>query len=449
MSRRSSACVAAVLAFLLFSANGREIGSYDSQPAKYLGVEIARHPTLSLGHVVGRIPALAERPAFVRDRHGNYRSAYPLPSALAAGGVAWTLSKLGVVDLEAPLAASLIAKLTASALTALTIAFALLTASRRVSFAHAAFIAVALGAGTNLWAAVSQTLWQQETALCALMAAVLLLADPSPTVRHVIGVGMLLGIAGWARPQLAPVVAVLALSMPVRFGRRAIIGLIPLACLALLAIGINVSWFGHPLGAVPALESLHPVVHRTSGSVSTSPWLAAAGLLVSPSRGLLVFSPVLAFAVCGLPAARGEGWGSDLAWCVVAAVSEFVAYSFYQVWWGGHTFGPRYMLDVLPLLVPLAAAGLPSIVRHPAGASVAALALAWSIGVAALGAFVYPADLWNTDPASVDLYHERLWDWRDSQVVRAARAGWNPSNFTLFSRAAFRREADPIGKRLR
>jgi hypothetical protein len=185
---------------------------------------------------------------------------------------------------------------------------------------------------------------------------------------------------------------------------------------------------------------MHPTLHGTSGTVSATPWISAAGLLISPSRGLFVFSPVVAFAACGFAAARREGWQSDLAWCLAAAAAEFVGYSFYQVWWGGHTFGPRYMLDVLPLLVPPAAAGFPFIARHRLVAVLASICLAWSIGAAALGAFVYPMEFWNLDP-NIDVAHWRLWDWSDSQLRRAAHAGWNPDNFALFSRASLTRDA--------
>jgi len=437
---RSGALIAALAAFLLYMANGREIPSYDSQPAKYLAIEIATRHSLSLSHVVGRVPALGDRPAFVRDRQGNYRSAYPLPSALAAGAVAWTLTKLHVLDPHAPLAAPFVAKLTASALTAITVALAFLAAARRVTKRQAALIAVALGAGTNLWASVSQTLWQQETGLCAVMGTLLILTRREARAGHVLAAGMLLGLAGWARPQLVPIVGVLALSMIVRWGMRGAIAMVPIACFAALAIAINIAWFGHPLGAVPLLESMHPALHATSGTVSATPWTSAAGLLVSPSRGLLVFSPVVAFAAFGIAAARREGLRADLAWCLTAAGVEFVAYCFYQVWWGGHTFGPRYMLDILPLLVPPAAAGFPVIADRRPVAVLASMCLAWSIGAAALGAFVYPLEFWNLDP-NIDVAHWRLWDWRDSQLARAAHAGWNPENFTLFSRASFRQDA--------
>jgi hypothetical protein len=68
----------------------------------------------------------------------------------------------------------------------------------------------------------------------------------------------------------------------------------------------------------------------------------------------------------------------------------------------------------------------------PLGKSLYAVALAWSIAVAALGAFVYPNDRWNTQPSDVDRQHERLWDWGDSQIGRVWSAPWSPQNFHLF-----------------
>ena len=61
----------------------------------------------------------------------------------------------------------------------------------------------------------------------------------------------------------------------------------------------------------------------------------------------------------------------------------------------------------------------------------AAIALAWSIAVAATGAFCYPNDRWNTHPVDVDLNHQRLWDWHDLQITRCWRHGMSPQNFGL------------------
>jgi hypothetical protein len=48
---------------------------------------------------------------------------------------------------------------------------------------------------------------------------------------------------------------------------------------------------------------------------------------------------------------------------------------------------------------------------------VAAVTIAFSIAVQVVGAFCYPST-WNGQPRSVDLNHERLWDWRDTELSR-------------------------------
>lgn len=429
------------VAFGAYNANGREIPSYDSQATKFLAVEIAKRHTLSLGHVVGRIPALADRAAFAKDLRGNYRSAYPLPSALAAGATAWILSAVRLIDLDAPLAAQLVAKVTASWLTALTVVCAFLTAARRLPTRQAAVLALGLGLGTNLWTGVSQTLWQQETALLSIMAAVLLLDTATPSVLRALAVGALLGFAGWARLQFAPTIAVLMVSVLIRWGMKAAVAaVLPLLAFAGVAIGINLTWFGHPLGALAALETLHPSVHAVRGSFESKPWLSAAGLLFSPSRGLLVFSPVVAIAAAGLAEAIRGRSDSPLRWSLIAAIGQFVLYCLYKVWWAGHSYGPRYALDLLPLLVPLAIAGFPAVTKSRALTTIAAVALIWSVTVSAAGAFVYPAEQWNIDPSDVDRRHERLWDWRDSQIMRTLHSGPSSQNYDLFTMDAIRRQ---------
>jgi MFS family permease len=431
LSDRLVAAGLALAAFLVYNANGREIGSYDSQPAKFLAIELARHHTLSLDGVIARLPPLAERPGFRRDRSGVYRCAYPLPSAMNAAAVASALALIHAVDLNGPAAPNLVAKLTASALTAAAVAMAFALTRRRVGTAAAMWIAIGFGFGTGLWSSVSQTLWQQETSTAALVAAVLVLSSKDASLRRSLVFGLLVGYAGWARPQVAPLVAGLLALAAVRWRARAVGALIACAGLTAIAVAINVRWFGHVLGAAPAFEALHPAVHAVSGSLGRHPVVAAAGLLVSPSRGVFIFSPIVAVAIAGLFETDPEHAWTDRALAAVVAV-QIAAYASYSVWWGGHTFGPRYMLDVLPLLLPLAASGVRWLARRPIARVAAAACLAWSVAVAGLGAFVYPADRWNTSPADVDRFHARLWDWRDTQLRRAASAGTSPQNFDFF-----------------
>ena len=429
-----------LLVFLVYNANGREIASYDSQPTKLAAIELARYHTLTLDRVVLRTPALAERPGFTRDRAGHYRSAYPPLPAVIAAGVASILGTLRLVDPAALLAPNLVAKLTASLLVALAAAFAFLVARRRIGQAGAILIALGFGLGTNLWAVSSQTLWQSETAVVMLSAAVFALAVPGSTLTfgRLSTAALLLGLAAAARPHLAPAVGILAISIGTRRRRAAdLLSLLPLLGVACAMAVVNVRWFGHPLGALPRLQSALSV-HAVTGTLA-NPLAGAAGLLVSPSRGLLVFSPIVLVVLGSIRQVARETWRGDLRWWAVAAGAQLGFYACYSMWWGGHTYGPRYCLDLLPLLVPLAAAGLPWVLARRWRRHVAAAALAWSIVLAATGAFVYPHERWNTDPEDVDRQHDRLWQWNDSQFVRCWKSGWSPQNFSLFDRAAVRR----------
>jgi hypothetical protein len=421
--------------FACYNANGREIGSYDTQPAKYTVYQLVAERTFSLDTIVARRPALGERVGFAAARDGHVRAAHAVVPALLAWLPSEAMKAAGLVPLRRS-NSGVFAKVSASLLVALAVVFVFFAARRRTSDAWAAMVALGFGLGTNAWPTASQALWGHETVLFGLSLAVMSLAPPEPRLPAwrlwLAAAG--LGIAGAARYQVSPAVMVLAVGMLARASRpRHALALLPLGLCAAATIGLNLAWFGHALGAMAPLEAaLHPRIHGVAGPLSVAPWQGAAGLLVSPSRGLLVFSPVVLVAAAGLGAAWREGWRSDARWCALAAAAQFCAYACYSVWWGGHTYGPRYLIDLLPVLAPLAAAGAALLQARRAARYLAGAALAWSIALAATGAFFYPAEAWNTSPASVDLNHQRLWDWRDPQFVRCWRHGPSPENLTLW-----------------
>ena len=476
---KNKAILLALVLFAAYNANGREIPSFDSQPTKFAARELLLRGTLSLNHVVGLQPAYGERAAFVTARDGRIRSAYsPLPSVIAAA-IAWPLWKTGCLDVRAPLAPNVIAALTASLLAALAVTFAYLTARRFASDRAALTCALLFGLGTGLWSTVSQTLWQHETAAIGLAVAMWLLfgwteggakEQPLSLGRFVLA-GLMLGIAGAARPQVAPLIAVLTAAAFATSGRsRGLLVALPVIACAAAVAWLNIRWFGGALGPMPFLESQHASVHYTNRSFG-SPFAGLAGLLVSPSRGLLIFSPIVLLVIpvvigprsCVLrlpsstihhpPSSLGASLGPQalfrhppsvihhpFPWLAIAAVAQLILYSTYSVWWGGHTYGPRYLCDILLVVLPLAAAGYDRVVRSRVGATLVAVFAAWSVLLAATGAFCYPAEAWNTDPVDVDRAHERLWDWSDPQFVRCWHQGLSPQNFQLFTRGAWRIE---------
>jgi hypothetical protein len=437
---RSGAIGLFVVFFLVYNANGREIGSFDTQSTKFAARELLLRHTLALNHVVGATPEYGARWGFINAADGRYRSIYsPVPSLMAAA-VTWPLWKAGIVDIRAPAAPALMAKLTASLLIALSTVLAFFIARAYVSRQQASLVALGLGLGTGFWSTASQTLWQTETSTLGLMIAVLAFAGTSHglTVRRAIAIGIGLALAGVTRPQLAPAVLAIVAGTWLRTSRRnaLLASAIISVCAAVLAVE-NVRWFGHALGALPLLQEHNAVVHQSGASfrLNGEGWL---GLLVSPNRGLLIYSPVLLLAAGGIRPALQKRSQSPLVWCLIAAAAQYGLYATYSVWWGGHTYGPRYMLDLLPLLVPIAAVGVAPLTSTAALRAAGGMALAWSVLVAATGAFCYPADQWNVVPTDVDRNHARLWSWSDMQIVRCWRTGVSSQNFTLFDRGSVR-----------
>jgi len=138
-------------------------------------------------------------------------------------------------------------------------------------------------------------------------------------------------------------------------------------------------------------------------------WDGFWGLLVSPARGLLLFSPLAIFACWGF----FEAWrtrDNDLVRLFSIGVSAtIVFYSGYFVWSGGWAFGPRYLADITPLwmlgLLPI----MPRIAKSTVLKRLFLFAFGFSILVHAIGAYF----TWSWEK----LYTLSLWNWQRNPVV--------------------------------
>src|ERR1700722_4309384 len=108
-------------------------------------------------------------------------------------------------------------------------------------------------------------------------------------------------------------------------------------------------------------------------------WTGLPGLLISPSRGLLVFSPFLVFLPVGLILRLREPGTRGLAVTLSLAVAaQFLLYS-QADWRAGVSWGPRWLTDFLPILVWMLAPAL--FVLRPLGRGLLIAAMAASVMV--------------------------------------------------------------------
>ena len=322
-------------------------------------------------------------------------------------------------------------------------------------------VALVLAFGTTAFSVASRALWQHGPSLLALFVALWLVlelrragptpasdpdaaaSDPAPR-----------DAAGWVAPALG---AALATSIVVRPTNAlpviALIGwiawssrrnLIP-ALIGGLAAGAL--W----IGLAAALRIGVPPPYYSAGRIDLGRGTPAAlaANLVSPSRGLVVSTPIVLLA----------GPGAWLWWrrpqdrplVVALAVwtgGVLLAVSAFAQWWAGHTFAARFATETLPALFLLAVPAIDAVVPRGEGAGrtadtgvrdqatrpapawmrsrtalVVVVALAcWSVGFHTLGAWSRQTSCWNDLPVDVDDDPGRVWSVTDTQVGRALGA---------------------------
>jgi hypothetical protein len=129
-----------------------------------------------------------------------------------------------------------------------------------------------------------------------------------------------------------------------------------------------------------------------------------------------VFSPVLLAAIPGLwSAVRSRSdEAALLRWLAAGASAMLLLVSSWGMWWGGASFGYRIVLDVVPVLVLLAAfPPRPFWRSSPAGRAVFTVLLAASLFVEVLGVAAWPTAF----DEGLDLEPARLWSIRGSELV--------------------------------
>jgi hypothetical protein len=181
-----------------------------------------------------------------------------------------------------------------------------------------------------------------------------------------------------------------------------------------------------------------------------------AGHLVSPSRGLLVFSPFLLFAAWGAVSIWRHRAYLELRPLSIAVAAILLLSSKWYYWWGGWSFGYRLIGDLAWFLVLFLAPILDGLFRKRWLTGLFVALLVVSVTVQAVGAFAYNLRGWNArvagyavevpggaEPEVVPgrdaaeararstggrvvgvvredvndpLYRHRLWAWKDSQI---------------------------------
>jgi hypothetical protein len=394
--------------------------SWDSRWSIPTAVSIVREGNTDLDEYRATIAA---QDYYGIDRTGGHlRTFFPVGVSLLAVPFVAVADRLNAHPAGAPAAdtfsirhAAKLERFIASLVVAAAAVVVFLTASVELPPLPALGLAALFAFGTSAWSVASRALWQHGPSMLLLAIALYLFVRGRARPGMVAYAGIPLALAYVIRPTNAVAVVVFTVLVAWKTPRA-----LPRYVLFAAPIAAAFVWY-----SAATYGSVVPPYYQPA-RVERSPhfWIALAGNLVSPARGLFVYTPVflLCFAGVALKLRRRTFDSLDAA-LVALCVLHWIVISSFPHWWGGHSYGPRFFADLLPVfvyfLIPVVQAirQASGTLRRAAAAGFVALS---TIGIAvhARGAIDKAVWRWNAAPVDVDRAPGRLWDFRDPPFLR-------------------------------
>lgn len=269
---------------------------------------------------------------------------------------------------------------------------------------NAIWLTLLYGLGTSLWSIGSRNLGQHGLTMVCLSGALYFAVRALDQPRLLAYAAVPLSVAVTVRPSNAVAALIFTLYVAVHCRSQLARFVAYAAPVAILFVGY--SWI--------VRHALYPRYYNPNSPEPHPALLGFAMNWVSPSRGVLVFTPVFLFALAGIVLAIRRRWLFPLAPYVAAILLlHSVLISRY---WGGHSYGPRYFSDMTPLFVFFLAPTVKLWHRRSFAYAFLTLAL-WGVFVHGRGATSIAANQWSAMP-DVDKAKWRVWNWRDPQFLR-------------------------------
>jgi hypothetical protein len=402
---RSPSLLIFLACLALYSVNGREISEIDCDIAPYTAWSLARHATFDVARYA--VPRdMQSTGVLVTARNGALLSKYPPGSAIAALPVVAPLALVQESPIERRSRMRRLGKFIASLYVAGTVVLIYLMC-RRLAPAGALVATLLAASGTTLWSTASQGYWAHGPAAFFLALGCLSLlkireSGESGEICTALVAGLSLGFALLIRPTTGVFAAASILALA--SNRRWIAtGIVTTACslAGVLLLAYNQHYFGNWLAGGYLSES---------NSWPTPLRVGLPGLLIAPSRGLLVYSPaflLLPFAGASLrTGSRLSGYERALviAW-LAASIATLFVYARWHMWWGGWSFGPRFLSEAVPVLALTFALAWQNLsARLGVFGRRVGWTLIWlSVTVHFIGVFGYHTE-WNASHGAADLF---------------------------------------------
>jgi len=415
-------------AFAIFVIFGLH-GMTDAKYSMLVSENLLRHHSVAIQD--GTIPRMqpSANPEYKTNGYpyqmelnrGRVLYAYPIGSSVLSLPFVALMNAFGISALDAEghydeAGEQIIQEALAAVLmAALTIVF-FRTALLLLPLSWSAVLAVGGVYSTQIWSTASRVLWSHtwEIFLLSVAAYILLGAEERQVRGRPVILATVLAWAYFVRPTSSiPIAAISAYLLIFRRGEFIALARTGAVWLFLFMV---YSWkvSGQPLPS-------YYLFHLSSRHVLE----AVLGNLISPSRGLFVYVPASLFVLLLVAYYwRTLKHGSLAILSLGVIVVHTLVVSTDPNWWGGHCYGARLTIDVIPWFFLLAVLGSSSLRLEPRSrlkSSAMALGLFTLIVGAAInghGALSNSANDWvNGPPDDVDRMPARVWDWSHPQFL--------------------------------
>ncbi len=416
---------------LLLSEHLMETGSFDLTQYFQRPLDPNRHPSLNESGL----------PYQIEEYQGRLYYYYPPGSSiLSIPFVAlFKLGGLSCFDQEGkynPSNEDLMQRILSGFLMALASALVFLYFSNELSIVPSIICTIIFALGTSVWSTGTRALWSSTWGVFLLIVAIILLCqhEKFPTKYWLSSLlGTILAFMFFSRPTFAiSMIAIIVILIKMN-KKSAVIMFGTLFFWGLLFIFYSYSHYNQ------FLPRYFYAARTADGNVGES----ILGSLISPSRGLFFYSPILLLPLAGLLFKPSLIWNNifvKCALCVFGVHFLLIAVYWRWYWYGGFSYGPRLFFDMIPWFIPMVLGVMKEYSqmpktgwkRHCIG-GIIFIASILSIAQNAPAAFSWKSWQWNEKPFSIDEMKWRLWDWKQPQSLAWLLPASLPPEFPEYS----------------
>lgn len=409
--------------------NSLAIQSEDTLPAMFLPVTIINDGTLYLDKyykmMLEKYPNPDDKsfekgmlPFYVRKAGDHYVSAFPIITALLALPVYFFPLKMGMPVTWENLI--FLSKVTSCLIVAFSGGFFYLLIKDKFHLddKKSLLLTAIYLFGTINFALISQSLWQHGTTQLFIILGLYFLFDVINKDNFGLSAflaGLFMGLSVLSRPTaLLPLLMLLLLVFIKVKGLKVYLKFNSYLILGVLLNFLFFYWYNKVFYLNIGNQGYSSQIFKNWLSPFPEGFL---GVWVSPSKGILIYSPVLFFSIVGFFISLKKGIVKNFEYIVFGLIVLFhtLVISLWKHWFGGYSYGYRMTSDVIPFLVLLLIPFIES-VFYKKYKNLFFVFLVWSVFMQFFG-IVFFDGIWHS---AYDLGYKNtswLWSVKDSEFV--------------------------------